>query len=179
MSIKITKPRILTAIVYVTVLFNFLTPLFNLVRYTSDVLLEYNKTSTEAASGYALLSDKLFGYITAEPVRSTLRTGVVIHIVLSVLLTFVMVYYAISRKRNKIYEISAVSLSAVFSLVYTVFGLHGASKVNALTHNFYSVTTYAYIPLIISCVFGIAYFIVYNYLKDDFMFSFNKREEKI
>lgn len=175
MSIKLTKSRLLAAIAYVSVLFNFLTPLFNLVHYKSDILAEYNITSSEAASGYALLGNKLFGYITAEPLRSTLKVGVIIHIVLSVLLVLVTILYAFKRKRSKIYEISAVSLGAVFSLVYTIFGIHGASKVDTMTHNFYSVTTFGYIPLIISCILGIAYFVVYNYLDDDFSLSFDKR----
>ena len=172
MSIKITKPRLLAIIAYASVLFNFLTPLFNLVRYKSNVLIEYNTTPRMAASGYGIFADRSFGHI--ECVRSTLEIGVKIHIVLSVLLFLAILRYVIKRQRNKVYEISAVSLGTVLSLMYTIFGIHGTSKVDEATFALYSVTTLAYIPLIISCVFGIAYFIIYNYIDDDFAFSVGK-----
>ena len=172
MSVKITKPRLLAIIACVSVLFNFLTPLFKFVRYMSDDLIEHNSSPREAASGYGILGSELFGHI--EFVRSTLETGVTIHIVLSSLLLLVILCYVVKRQRNKVYEISAVSLGVAFSLMYTIFGIHGASKVDQLTHGLYSVTTFAYIPLIISCVLGIAYFIVYNYIDDDFTLSVGK-----
>ncbi len=174
MSVKITKPRILVIIVCASVLFNFLTPIFNLVRYASDALVEYNNTPCISASGYGLLGNRLFKHV--EMVRSTLETGVIIHIVLSSILFLVILFYLIKGKRNKIYEIISVSLGAALSLIYTIFGIYGASQVDRLTHNLYSVATFAYIPLIISCVLGIAYFIIYNFIDNDFTLSIGKSQ---
>ena len=62
--------------------------------------------------------------------------------------------------------------------MYTIFGLCGASGARAAGHNLYFVTTYAYIPLIISCVLGVAYFAVYNYLDKDFTLVLNNKERE-
>ena len=174
MSVKITKDRCLYALAFISVLFNFLTPLFTLVRSMTDKLNEFTDARV-SASGYALLGESY--YRLMDTVRPTLEAGVVWHIIFSAVALCALVFFIIRRRSNKWYRPVIVSFGVVISLIYTVFGIYGASQARVAGHNLYTVTTYAYIPLIISCIFGVAYFALYNYLADDFTFTIGNGEK--
>ena len=103
-----------------------------------------------------------------DTVRSTLEAGVVWHIIFSVLALGVLVFRLVRKTSGVWYDVALVAAGVLISLIYTIFGMYGASQARLAGHNLYAVTTYAYIPLIISCVLGIAYFALYNYLDDGF-----------
>lgn len=174
MSIKITKGKILTAATFASALFNFLVPLFTLVCSMTDHLTDFGAEAQVSASGFGVLARE--HYRLLDEVLPTLRAGVIWHIILSVLTLGALLFFVIRRSKGKWGNIAVIGGGIVLSLLYTIFGMHGASQARMAGHNLYAVVTYAYIPLIISCVIGIAYFSVYNYLNDDFSFSLGKRE---
>ena len=169
MSIKITKGKCLYATLVISTLFNFLAPLFTMVCSMTDRLTEHGAEAKVSTSGYAMLGEMYYRLI--DGVRSTLSCAVVWHIVLSVIVLGALVLRFVKLKNIKWLDISIVCAGIVISLIYTIFGVYGASGARAAGHNLYSVTTYAYIPLIISCILGIAYFVIYVYVDNDFAFS--------
>lgn len=175
MSIKIIKGHCLIGVAAVSVLFNFFTPFFTLVCTMTDHLTEWAR-ARESASGYALLGDDYFRLL--DTTRQSLIVGTILHIFLSVILLGAFVFCVVKIRNKAWFQITAVGVGAALSLMYTIFGLCGASGARAAGHNLYFVTTYAYIPLIISCVLGVAYFAVYNYLDKDFTLVLNNKERE-
>lgn len=170
MSIKITKCKCLSATAFASAFFNFLAPLFTMVCSMTDKLNDLGVDAKVSTSGYAMLGERYYRLI--DGVRPTLSVAVVWHIVLSVLVLGALVLHIFKFKNIKWFDIAIVCAGIVLSLIYTIFGVYGASEARAAGYNLYSVTTYAYIPLIISCVFGIVYFAIFTYVDSSFAFCF-------
>ena len=160
----IKKTFVTSALVIIIAAFNFLTPLFTVVKGGSDYLFE---REFYRASGFSLAFS---GYPPiVESTGNTLRVLCIIHLAVSVLLALVLGAFALIKRASFLGRpgTASVVLSAIISILYFVIGIVAYFDASDYAGLYYVCETFAFIPFIITIILTSLFFYVKYKMPDD------------
>ena len=166
-KIIIKKTFVASALVIIIAAFNFLTPLFTVVKGGSDYLFE---KEFYRASGFSLAFS---GYPPiVESTGNTLRVLCIFHLAVSVLLALALGAFALIKRTACLGRLGTACavLSAIISVLYFVIGIIAYSDASDYAGLYYVCETFTFIPFIITVILTAFYFYAKHKLPDELRF---------